>query len=72
VADGPVEPTAVSAMTYSKFGPRMKNYNYVGMWAGPPKYDGKFNVEDYTHGPGAIRQEGDIELRDFMGGQYRQ
>ena len=43
-------PTAVSAMTYAKFGPRMANYRYVGMWAGPPKLDGVFDVEDYSTG----------------------
>ena len=43
-------PTSVSAKTYAKFGPRMKNYNYVNMWAGPPKLDGTFDVEDYSTG----------------------
>lgn len=44
------KPTAVSAATYDKFGPRMKNYRFVSMWAGPPKLDGKFDVEDYSTG----------------------
>jgi predicted dehydrogenase len=44
------KPTAVSAMTYAKFGPRMKGYRYVSMWAGPPKYDGVCDVEDYAAG----------------------
>jgi len=43
-------PTAVSAMTYAKFGSDMANYRYVGMWAGPPKLDGTFDVEDYSTG----------------------
>jgi predicted dehydrogenase len=43
-------PTSVSAMTYSKFGKDMKNYRYVGMWAGPPNYDGVCDVEDYASG----------------------
>lgn len=43
-------PTAVSAKTYAKFGPRMKDYVYTDMWAGPPKLDGKFDVEDYSTG----------------------
>jgi predicted dehydrogenase len=43
-------PTAVSARTYAKFGPRMQDYRYVGMWAGPPKLDGTFDVEDYSTG----------------------
>ncbi len=43
-------PTSVSAKTYAKFGPNMKAYRYVSMWAGPPKFDGKFDVEDYSTG----------------------
>ncbi len=44
------EPTRVSAKTYAKFGTDMKNYNYISMWAGPPKYEGVFNVDDYAAG----------------------
>ena len=40
----------VSASTYSEFGRRMRNYTYVGMWAGPPKYDGVCDVDDYATG----------------------
>ena len=43
-------PTRVSAKTYAKFGPRMKDYRYVSMWAGPPRLDGVFDVEDYATG----------------------
>lgn len=43
-------PTHVSARTYAKFGPRMGDYRYVGMWAGPPRLDGTFDVEDYSTG----------------------
>ena len=43
-------PTRVSAKTYSKFGSPMKDYHYVSMWAGPPKYNGKFDVDDYVAG----------------------
>ena len=43
-------PTRVSAKTYSKFGSPMKDYHYVSMWAGPPKYDGVFDVDDYAAG----------------------
>jgi len=43
-------PTAVSAMTYTKFGRDIKNYKYVSMWAGPPKLDGTCDVEDYATG----------------------
>lgn len=44
------KPTTVSAKTFAKFGPRMGDYKYVGMWAGPPKIDGVFDVEDYSTG----------------------
>jgi predicted dehydrogenase len=43
-------PTAVSAKTYAKFGPLMEGYHYINMWAGPPKYDGVFDVDDYAAG----------------------
>lgn len=43
-------PTSVSAKTYDVFGPRMRKYAYVDMWAGPPKFEGKFDVEDYSTG----------------------
>ena len=44
------KPTSVSAKTYDVFGPRMKKYVYTDMWAGPPKFDGVFDVEDYSTG----------------------
>ncbi len=44
------KPTSVSAKTYAKFGPDMRDYKYVRMWAGPPKFDGTFDVEDYSTG----------------------
>jgi len=43
-------PVRVSAKTYAKFGSKMREYRYVGMWAGPPKFDGVFDVEDYSTG----------------------
>ncbi len=43
-------PTSVSAMTYSKFGNPMRNYKYVSMWAGPPKFNGVCDTEDYAVG----------------------
>ena len=36
----------VSGKTFSHFGKRMKGYAYESMWAGPPRYDGVFDVED--------------------------
>ncbi len=43
-------PTRVSAKTYSKFGSPIQDYHYVSMWAGPPKMDGVFDVDDYAVG----------------------
>ncbi|MBR0459423.1 MAG: Gfo/Idh/MocA family oxidoreductase, partial [Victivallales bacterium] len=43
-------PTRVSARTYSKFGAPMRDYKYVSMWAGPPNYNGTFDVDDFTSG----------------------
>ena len=43
-------PTRVSAKTYSKFGNPINDYHYVRMWAGPPKIDGTFDVDDYAAG----------------------
>lgn len=43
-------PTRVSAKVYSKFGAPMKDYHYISMWAGPPKFEGKFDVDDYAAG----------------------
>ena len=39
----------VSGKVYSHFGKRMKDYVYEDMWAGPPKLDGKCDVEDSAH-----------------------
>jgi predicted dehydrogenase len=44
------KPTSASAMTYAKFGTDMRKYRYVSMWAGPPKFDGVCDVEDYATG----------------------
>ena len=43
-------PTKVSAKVYSKFGNPISDYHFVDMWAGPPKADGVFNVDDYAAG----------------------
>jgi predicted dehydrogenase len=43
-------PTRVSAKTYAKFGTPMEDYHYIGMWAGPPNYEGTFDVDDYAAG----------------------
>lgn len=46
----------VSGATYSKLGRNMKEYVYTSMWAGPPDYNGTYDVEDFV--TGLIRTEG--------------
>ena len=53
-------PERVSASLYAEFGRRMKEYVYTAMWAGPPKYDGTFDVDDYA--TGIVRFAGNATL----------
>ncbi len=46
----------VSAATYSILGKDMKNYVYESMWAGPPDYNGTYDVEEFV--TGLVRTEG--------------
>lgn len=46
----------VSAATYSKLGANMKDYAFVSMWAGPPDYNGTYNVEEFV--TSLVRTEG--------------
>ena len=38
----------VTGKTYCKLGKNMKEYVYYNMWAGPPNYDGVYDVDDYV------------------------
>ncbi len=40
----------VSAAAYSVLGKEMEGYVYESMWAGPPKYDGVYDVDDMVTG----------------------
>ena len=55
---GDPKPVTVSGETFSKLGVDMKNYAYTDMWAGPPKYDGIYNVDDSV--TGMIRTDGPV------------
>lgn len=44
------KPERVSASLSSEFGNPIKNYVFTSMWAGPPKLDGTFDVDDYATG----------------------
>jgi predicted dehydrogenase len=46
----PVEVLTVSSNTYSKLARDMKGYAFVDMWAGPPDYDGVYDVEEMVTG----------------------
>lgn len=79
---GDPEALTVSGEVFSKLGRNMKTYAYKDMWAGPPQYNGIYDVEDSvtalirTNGPvitlnGAWAQNiGENEMYiDFMGDQ---
>jgi len=40
----------VSGGINSELGRDMKNYSYLDMWAGPPDYNGTYDVEDFVTG----------------------
>ena len=53
---GDPKAVTVSGETFSKLGRDIKGYTYRKMWAGPPKYDGVYDVDDMI--TGLIRTEG--------------
>lgn len=57
---GSPKPVRVSGKVYSNFGRRMKDYLYESMWAGPPRLEGTFDVEDAAHA--LVRFEGGVTL----------
>ena len=48
----------VSSESFCRLGKNMKDYTFVDMWAGPPKYDGVYDVEDSI--TGVIRTDGPV------------
>ena len=59
----------VTGEAFSKLGRDMKNYVYTDMWAGPPQYDGTYDVEDSI--TGMIRTEGPVITLNGLGHKYR-
>ena len=59
----------VTGEAFSKLGRDMKNYVYTDMWAGPPQYDGTYDVEDSI--TGMIRTEGGDYIKRSLGTKYR-
>lgn len=52
------KPLTVTGEAFSKLGVDMKGYVYKDMWAGPPNYDGTYDVDDSI--TGMIRTEGPV------------
>ena len=50
--------STVSSESFCRLGKDMKDYAFVNMWAGPPKYDGVYDVEDSI--TGVIRTDGPV------------
>ncbi len=44
------KPVSVSGVAHSQLARDMPAYAYLGMWAGPPQYDGVYDVEEYVSG----------------------
>lgn len=40
----------VSGAVHSELAKNMKDYDYIKMWAGPPNYEGTYDVEDFVTG----------------------
>jgi len=53
---GDPQPKTVTGQAHQKLGTDMRSYVYDSMWAGPPKYDGTYDVEDFI--TGMVRTEG--------------
>lgn len=55
---GDPKPLTVSGETFCKLGKDMEGYVYTDMWAGPPKYDGTYDVDDAV--TGLVRTDGPV------------
>ena len=55
---GDPKPLTVTGEAFCKLGKDMKGYAYKDMWAGPPNYDGVYDVDDSV--TGMIRTEGPV------------
>jgi predicted dehydrogenase len=62
---GAWKPKTISAVNHAQFGPTMRDYVYSSMWAGPPDYNGTFDVEDYT--TGLVRFAGGLSMSFNIG-----
>jgi predicted dehydrogenase len=55
---GDPQPKTVSGQAHKILGMDMKDYVFESMWAGPPKYEGTYDVEDFI--TGMIRTQGPV------------
>jgi len=55
---GDPKPLTVTGEAFCKLGKNIPEYAYKNMWAGPPKYDGIYDVDDSI--TGMIRTEGPV------------
>lgn len=55
---GDPKPLTVTGESFCKLGKNMEEYVFTDMWAGPPKYDGVYDVDDSI--TGMIRTEGPV------------
>lgn len=55
---GSPKPITVTGETFCKLGKNMEDYAYLNMWAGPPTYNGTYDVEDSI--TGMIRTDGPV------------
>lgn len=55
---GDPKPVTVTGETFCKLGKDMKSYVYTSMWAGPPDYNGTYDVDDSV--TALIRTEGPV------------
>lgn len=53
---GDPKPLSATAESYCKLGRQMEEYTFVDMWAGPPRYEGICDVEEFV--TGMVRTEG--------------
>ncbi len=55
---GDPKPLTVTSENFCKLGKNMREYAFEGMWAGPPNYDGTYDVDDSV--TGLIRTAGPV------------
>ena len=55
---GDPKPLTVTGEAFCKLGKDMEDYTFINMWAGPPKYDGVYDVDDSV--TGMIRTDGPV------------